>query len=153
MSVFLRPVTVSDCELICRHRKDMFAAAGDELAARAALSADYRTWQAKALATGDYFGFIADLEGRAVGGIGLMVLEGPPHPHHPASVRRGYVLNLFVEPDHRGKGIARKLMDAADQALKDRNISFAALMATDQARPIYEKDGWRQTAQMMKQIF
>ncbi len=152
MTPTLRPVAPLDCALICRHRRDMFTAAGDEVAATAAMGAEYSDWQAQTLGNGTYFGFIAELDETPVGGIGLMVLESPPHHHFPEITQRGYVLNLFVEADHRGKGIAKQLIAAADAAFRERGVSQAALTATDQARPIYEKDGWRLSPHMVKQI-
>lgn len=67
-------------------------------------------------------------------------------------MQRGYVLNVFVEPDHRRKGIANRLMAASDDAFRARGITHAVLTATDQARPLYERDGWQQTAQMAKEL-
>lgn len=81
-----------------------------------------------------------------------MVIDWPPHQLHPDVLQRGYVLNVFVEPDHRGKGIAKSLMTASDEAFTARGITHAVLTATDQARPLYERDGWQQTAQMAKEI-
>lgn len=153
MTITLRPVAPSDCDLICGHRRDMFLAASDADAAAAAMTPAYATWQDQALRSGAYFGFMAVINGMVVGGAGLMVIDWPPHQLHPEITQRGYVLNVFVEPDHRGKGIAKKLMAAADAEFKRRGISHAVLTATDQARPLYEKDGWHQTAQMAKQIF
>lgn len=152
MTVTLRPVAPSDCDLICRHRHDMFLAAGDQEAAKAALSLAYREWQENALQSGAYFGFIAEVGGVAVGGVGLMVIDWPPHHLHPDVLQRGYVLNVFVEPDHRGKGIAKSLMAASEDAFKTLGITHAVLTATDQARPLYERDGWHQTAQMAKEL-
>jgi hypothetical protein len=31
----------------------------------------------------------------------LMVLPWAPHPFHPADDKRGYILNVYVEPSHR----------------------------------------------------
>ncbi|WP_422018953.1 GNAT family N-acetyltransferase [Roseibium sp.] len=152
MTVTFRPVAPSDCDLICRHRHDMFQAAGDHKAAKAALTPAYRNWRQHALQSGSYFGFIAEVDGAAVGGVGLMVVDWPPHQLNPDVLQRGYVLNVFVEPEHRGQGIAKDLMAASDAAFKKRNVTHAVLTATDQARPMYEKDGWQQTAQMAKEI-
>lgn len=153
MSLTLRPVAPSDCDLICRHRHDMFVAAGDADAAAAALSPAYRSWQQQALQSGTYFGFIADAGGIPVGGVGLMEIGWPPHQVHPDITSRGYVLNVFVEPAHRKKGIAQRLMAAADTEFKRRGIAHAVLTATDQAKPLYEKQGWQPTSQLTKQIF
>lgn len=152
MAISLRPVSPSDRDLICRHRRDMFLAAGDRDAAAAAMTPAYAAWQEQALRSGAYFGFIAELTGNPVAGIGLMVVDWPPHPCHPEDTRRGYVLNLFVEPEHRGRGIARELMAAAEADFKSRGVAHAVLTATDMARPIYEKDAWVQTAQMAKDL-
>jgi len=54
-----------------------------------------------------------------------MVLDWPPHPLHPNEDRRGYVLNLYVEPGYRGRGVARDLMRLADAG---RSRSAASLM-------------------------
>ncbi|WP_420411446.1 GNAT family N-acetyltransferase [Roseibium sp.] len=153
MTATLRAVVPSDCDLICKHRHDMFLAAGDADAAAAAMSPVYKAWQQQALRSGAYFGFIAEVDGTAIGGVGLMVVNWPPHQLHPDITQRGYVLNVFVEPEYRGKGIAKQMMAAADAELKRRGVTHAVLTATDQARPVYEKDGWQQTAQMAKQVF
>jgi len=152
MSVTLRPISVSDCDLVCRHRKEMFLAAGHEEVALAAMAETYREWQHQCLEDGSYFGFVAESAGVAVGGIGLMAIDWPPHPMHPTVSKRGYVLNLFVEPDWRGQGIAKKLMAAGEAELCARGLDFAILHATRQARPLYEKAGWNQTSELAKRI-
>ncbi|QDG78622.1 GNAT family N-acetyltransferase [Labrenzia sp. PHM005] len=152
MTATLRPVAPSDCDLVCRHRHDMFLAAGDADAGAAAMTPAYAAWQEQALRSGAYFGFIAEVDGTAIGGVGLMVVDWPPHQLHPEITQRGYVLNVFVEPEHRGKGIAKQMMAAADAEFNRRGVTHAVLTATDQARPIYEKDGWVLTAQMGKDM-
>ena len=102
------------------------------------------------LADGRYFGFIAEDEGRAVGGVGLMELDWPPHPSHPGDPRRGYVFNMFVEPECRRRGVARALMAAAETEFRRRGIGYAILHASAEGRPLYEADGWRATAEMAK---
>src|SRR5690348_13613140 len=106
----LRPVTSADLDLVCRHRREMFAEAGRSASDLDAMAGPFRQWLAARLASGAYFGLVAEVEGEPAGAIGLMVIDWPPHPDHPAEGRRGYVLNLFVEPERRGRGIARVLM-------------------------------------------
>ena len=137
----LRPVAVGDLDLVCRHREEMFRASGHSEDVLAAMAGPYRDWQEKSLRDGSYSGFIAEEDGSAVGGIGLMEIAWPPHPLHPDQARRGYVLNLFVEPDKRGQGIAKRLMAEAEAEFLRRGLSYAILHATRQARPLYEKDG------------
>ena len=42
--------------------------------------------------------------------------------------RRGYIYHTAVAPSHRGQGIARKLVDAAAEALRAEGIRKAALV-------------------------
>lgn len=152
MPLTLRPLTPADCDLVCRQREDMFRSAGHKEEALAAMAEPYRTWQRERLEDGSYFGFIAEAAGQPVGGIGLMEVDFPPHPLHPAKASRGYVLNLFVEPAWRGQGIATKLMAAAEEAFRARGLTYAMLHATKQARPMYEQHGWSQIPELGKPL-
>ncbi|MCV0426243.1 MAG: GNAT family N-acetyltransferase [Roseibium sp.] len=146
----LRPLAPADCDLVCRHREEMFRASGHPDQTLADMAETYRDWQRQSLDDGSYFGFVAEVDGHPIGAVGLMEIDWPPHPLHPLAAKRGYVLNLFVEPECRGQGIARKLMQAADGEFKKRGLDYAILHATKQGRPLYEKDGWAQTSEMGK---
>ena len=135
----IRRVTPSDLDLVCRHRAEMFREAGRDDGVLAAMAAPFRLWLEAKLAGGSYFGFVAQHDENPIAAIGLMEIDWPPHPSHPTDARRGYVLNLFVERKHRGKGIGRRLMEAADQEFARRAIRFVILHATEQGRPLYEK--------------
>ncbi|WP_417432048.1 GNAT family N-acetyltransferase [Kiloniella sp.] len=147
-----RPVESRDLDLICEHRQKMFQASGkpreEELAA---MDVPFRDWLRPRLEDRSYFGFIVENEGEAIGGIGLMVIDWPPHPSHPQDGRRGYVLNMFVEPDYRGRGVATDLMKAADIEFQRRGIRYAILHATSKGRPLYEHLGWSGTTEMARQ--
>jgi GNAT superfamily N-acetyltransferase len=143
-----RPVTPADLDLVCRHRHEMFKASGRTDEALAPMSTAFRDWLAPRLAGGDYFGWIAMDADAAIGGLGMMVIDWPPHPSHPTQAARGYILNVFVEPDRRGQGIARSLMDLAMAEGRTRGLQYMILHATAQGRPMYEQLGWAQTAEM-----
>lgn len=128
----------------------MFREAGRDEADLAAMAQPFRAWLASKLASGDYFGFVTEQQGQAVGGIGLMVIDWPPHPLHPTNDRRGYVLNLYVEPEHRKRGIAQDLMDRSEGEFGRRGIGYLILHATAQGRPLYERSGWMTTTEMGK---
>jgi GNAT superfamily N-acetyltransferase len=145
----IRPVSPDDLELVCRQRRRMFEDAGAADEVLATMTEAFRDWLRPRLATGEYFGWIATLEDQQpVGGIGMMVIDWPPHPLHPLQAGRGYILNLFVEPDHRGRGVAGALMERATQEAERRGLDYMILHATDMGRPMYEKLGWRQTSEM-----
>lgn len=146
----LRPLSSADIDSICHHRDAMFRDMGTDESTLQAMKAPFRAWLEPRIADGRYFGFIAEIEAKAVGGIGLMELDWPPHVMHPTDHRRGYILNVFVESEFRGHGIANALLDAADTQFQGRGLTYATLHATDMGRPIYERRGWKATAEMSK---
>ena len=130
----------------------MFLEAGRQEADVFAMAAPFSAWLEPRLSDGRYFGFMAETRGRIAGGVGLMELDWPPHPAHPVESRRGYVLNVFVEPEFRRQKIAQALMDAAESEFRSKNLSYLILRATRQGAPLYETMGWRATSEMSKQI-
>lgn len=162
MSVTLRPTTVGDLELICRHRVEMFRDAGVAEHSLAVMAEHFRPWLAPHLEDGSYFGFVAsadadgdgegDADGRPVASIGLMLIDWPPHPAHPTDSRRGYVLNVFVEPDYRRRGLASELMRAAEAEFAGRGVQFAVLHATEKGQAVYNGLGWDRTSEMAKRL-
>jgi GNAT superfamily N-acetyltransferase len=148
----VRPVGPDDLELICHHREEMFRDAGSDEQSLLTMTANFRPWLAPRLADGSYFGFILNSDGEPAGGVGLMLIDWPPHPLHPSHDQRGYVLNLFVEPQHRRRGLARRLMQLAEQELNGRGVSLLVLHATEKGRPLYSELGWvASTAEMIRQ--
>jgi len=144
----MRPVGPRDLETIVRHRAGMFRESGCPEGDLAAMSAGFRPWLESRLADGTYFGWMIEADGEPVAGLGMMVLDWPPHLYHPADSRRAYVLNVFVEPEYRGKGLASELMREAVAEAERRGIVFMTLHASSQGQPLYEKLGWKQTSEM-----
>ena len=151
--VDVRPVTIDDVELICRHREEMFRDTGDDEATLRVMTEHFRTWLEPRLADGSYLGYILSSDGEVAGGVGLMLIDWPPHPRHPNTDKRGYVLNLYVEPVYRRRGLARRLMQLAEDGLAKRGATLLILHATDKARPLYSQLGWvAGSAEMIKQL-
>jgi predicted acetyltransferase len=62
------------------------------------------------------------------------------------------VLNVYVEPTHRRRGLAKQLMAMAEAEFARRGVEFAVLHATEAGRPLYQRNGWSQTSEMSKVI-
>jgi ribosomal protein S18 acetylase RimI-like enzyme len=147
----VRAVRADDLELVCHHREEMFRDAGSAERSLPVMTENFRPWLEPRLADGSYFGFILSCDGEPAGGVGLMLIDWPPHPLHPTHDRRGYVLNLFVEPAHRRRGLARTLMQLAEEELTRRGVSLLFLHATEKGRPLYSQLGWTAgSAEMIK---
>ncbi len=144
----LRSAQPGDLDLICRHRHEMFKASGRTDAMLQPMTTAFRAWLQPRLADGRYFGWMVDLEGRDVAGLGMMVMDWPPHPSHPGQEIRGYILNVFVEVQYRRRGLAHELMGRALAEARARGLQHITLHATAMGAPVYEALGWRQTSEM-----
>ncbi|CAG9177299.1 GNAT family N-acetyltransferase [Cupriavidus pinatubonensis] len=147
-----RPLCIDDLELVCLHREAMFREAGRDAPTLAAMQGPFRDWLRPRLADGSYFGWVMEEGGAPLAGIGLMVIEWPPHPSHPLQDKRGYILNLYVDPSHRERGIGQALMNRAEAEFAERGIAFAVLHATEMGQPLYARMGWSPTTEMSKPI-
>jgi ribosomal protein S18 acetylase RimI-like enzyme len=148
----VRELGVDDLDLVCRHREEMFLDAGREEQALKTMTEYFRTWLAPRLRDGSYFGFVLSDNGQPIAGIGLMLIDWPPHPAHPTHDQRGYVLNVYVEPEYRKRGFARELMHLADAEFAKRSVQYGVLHATEKGRPLYTNLGWSGTTEMAKTI-
>ncbi|MBQ8922165.1 MAG: GNAT family N-acetyltransferase [Oscillospiraceae bacterium] len=91
----------------------------------------------------DCFGFLASAEpgGAPCASAILCCSAIAPNPRFPDG-KRGYVLGVYTEPEHRGKGCATLLMQRLLQEAKRLGLNLVSLSASDMGRPIYEKLGF-----------
>lgn len=143
-----RQATPEDAAIIARHRHRMFVDAGraDNSALRRVTDA-FEQWLPPMMQSGRYMGWFALQEGKIVGGAGLMIMDWPPHPLDPGS-QRGYLLNVYVEPEFRRKRIASNLIELALAEARRRKIRVVSLHATEESRRMYESSGFRRTNEM-----
>ena len=146
----IRLATEADAALIASHRYAMFAAMGGTPAAVLdEMSRSFLPWVARMIGEGKYIGWITQDSSQAVASAGLLVLDWPPHPLDPAGEHRGYLLNVFVEPDYRHRGLARELVKCCLAEAQRRGLRVVALHSADAARSIYESLGFRNTNEML----
>lgn len=62
------------------------------------------------------------------------------------STARGTIQNIYVDPTYRSEGIGSKLLDAAEDALRDRGaevFSLEVLSSNENARRLYRDKGYK----------
>jgi ribosomal protein S18 acetylase RimI-like enzyme len=144
-----RLATDKDAELIAAHRYAMFAEMSKyEKAAIEEMRHNFMPWVERMIAAGTYVGWIVLDRDQPVASGGFFELEWPPHPLDPVGERRGYLLNFWVDPDYRGRGLARGLVLEALAESRRRGIRVTALHASDAGRRVYEPMGFRATNEM-----
>lgn len=141
-AVTLRPLVPADCDTVVAQREAMFLEAGrHDPAALRRMSAAFAPWLAARLADGRYFGWLAIDDDRPVAGIGMMWLDWPPHPLH-VEPGRGYLLNLWVDPPQRRRGLARRLVERSIEHARAHDVRAIVLHPTAQAAPLYRALGF-----------
>lgn len=145
----VRLATPADLAIVLRHRRRMFEDMGfaDERGIEEMLRHSAPMLE-RGLAGGTYHGWLVEApEGRVVAGGGIISLEFQSHPRDPEP-RRAWVVNMYTEPEHRRRGLARRLMDAMLAWCRDRGMRSLYLHASDEGRPLYESLGFEPTNEM-----
>jgi GNAT superfamily N-acetyltransferase len=144
----IRRATAADTEMIVHQRSAMFIEMGvDETLVRR-WEAPFGVWVRERLESGAYQGWLAvDGGGAVVAGAGLWIHEWVPSPLSGKPLR-GYILNVYTEPDHRQKGLARRLVAETLDYCREQEIPTAALNASEAGRPIYEAMGFTDTGEL-----
>ena len=145
--------TVADVVVIAAHRRWMFEAMG-VLAAEdgAALEEASQRYLNEALPAGEYLAWLAEWEGSVVGGAGVVMRRLLPRPKHLDGGEEAYVLNVWVDEAHRGRGVATLLMRELMGWCAARGIRRVSLHASDAGRRVYEKLGFTATNEMRRDL-
>jgi GNAT superfamily N-acetyltransferase len=144
-----RSATPADAELIAHHRLRMFADSGQSTPeSMETMAANFTDWVRPRLADGRYLGWIVDDETTPIAGAGVWLIDFPPHWMDPEPIR-AYLLNFYVAPSHRGQGLAQKLLKLTVDEARSRGIQVVTLHASVLGRPIYERNGFKPTNEMM----
>lgn len=145
----IRPATSEDLEVVLYHRRRMFEdmGFGDRQALDAMIAASTPLLR-RGLADGTYRGWLVEAAGnRVVAGGGVILLHFQPHPRDPRP-QRAWVVNMFTEPEHRRRGLARLLMQAILEWCRAEGMRDLYLHASDEGRALYESLGFKPTNEM-----
>jgi GNAT superfamily N-acetyltransferase len=95
-------------------------------------------WLRPRLANGEYQGWLVE-EGRVVvAGGGVLLREMWPAPGCCRVGRWAHVGNVYTEPSHRRRGLARSLMETILEWCRSNAIDYVTLAASREGRPLYE---------------
>lgn len=152
----IRSATLADAPVIARHRAEMFSDIGTLSSAlyEAMVDASLRCLEA-AIPSGEYIGWLAAPMAHPeeiVAGIGVQRRAVLPHVdatgHALAFGPDGLVVNVFTERSWRRHGIARQLMQHAQEWARTNGVDRLVLHASKEGRPLYEQLGFVATNEM-----
>jgi GNAT superfamily N-acetyltransferase len=152
----VRQADPTDVPLLAHHRAAMFRDMG-QLAAHLEEPLEQATaaWLREALPRGEYLAWVAEEKGtpgRVFGGAGAQLRPILPRPRPGVDDLElgpeAIVLNVYVEPAWRRRGVAGALMRALLSALAARGVRRVVLHASDEGRRLYERLGFLPTNEM-----
>lgn len=114
-----------------------------------ALAEATRRYFAQEIPAGRFHAWVGVAEGRVVACSGLVPFSRPPMPGTLASLE-AYILNMYTEPQWRGRGIARALFLELVRVSRELGVGRLLLHATADGRPLYESVGFAPNATAME---
>src|SRR6266852_6942750 len=144
----IRRASLRDLGLLVRHRRGMwkeiaqFSKADLDVADRA-----YRRWAGTQMRSNRFTGFIVDVDGRPVASGCVWIMQVQPRPNWKGT-EAAYLLSMFTEPAHRGRGHGARIVREAIRYAKGRGIHVMLLHASSFGEPIYQRLGFERTKEM-----
>jgi GNAT superfamily N-acetyltransferase len=141
MAYSTRVATTADIQTLVEHRELMFREMGWQCD-YAEMAAHYGRWLDDVLPAGNYFGWVATQgDEDIVSSGGILVVPWTPGPH-AMDPRLAWIVNVYTEPAHRKRGLARRLMNEMHDWCRAQGIERTALNASSAGLPIYESMGY-----------
>ncbi len=98
--------------------------------------------------TESYRYFLVEENDEVIGGCGISPFRIPPQVSQKSGVY-AYLSNMFVEHDHRRKGVSKALLKHVFKVCKNEEIGLLFLHASDDGLPLYESEGFTSSIHLM----
>jgi len=143
--VRIRVATPDDAEELSRLRWDFRVEQGTPVTRTfEAFAEEFRAFATDVLADGaPWRAWVAEDEGRLVGGVWLQFVEKIPHPNRGRWERPiAYVTNVYVEPARRDEGLGARLLDAAMVYAREHDAAETVVWPTPRSVSLYRRAGF-----------
>jgi GNAT superfamily N-acetyltransferase len=105
-------------------------------------------WVMREMKAGRFVSFLVETEeGKLVGGGSLWLREVQPYPGFPGG-KVPYLMSMYTEPGHRGKGVGTMVVKTAIAWCRKRGYPSITLHSSRMGRPLYSKMGWKRSTEM-----
>ena len=143
MNIIYEKASLDRLELLVSTRVEVLRAANrlDDSTDMSEVERQSRDYYMKALPDGSHTAYLAFDGGEFVGAGGVSYYRVMP-TYHNSGGWKAYIMNMYVRPACRRRGIATHILDLLVKDARDRGISCITLEATDAGRPLYEKYGF-----------
>ncbi len=101
-----------------------------------------REYFTKAIPSGDFIAWVAELDGEIIATSGMVVWQKPAKYGGVESGRLGYLLNFYTIPEARRRGVATRLLKEAIKDARSLGLKYLHLHASKEGESIYRKAGF-----------
>jgi GNAT superfamily N-acetyltransferase len=140
---FIR-ATTNEIPGLCANRiaflRELTGEGSDEEAA--ALKSQLEAYFEEALESGEYVSWLAVHEENIIGAGGMVMRRQPGSFRNPSG-KVGYIMNMYVLPDHRRRGISAGLLEKLIAEGKQHGVTMFELHATQEGEPVYVRRGFK----------
>jgi GNAT superfamily N-acetyltransferase len=148
----VRKATLKDLPILVHQRRAMWR----DLGAREQGELDradkvYAGWARSRMRSGTLIGWVAENEGRVLGGGCVWLQPVQPRPGYNLMIQP-YLLSMYTEPGSRGLGVASGVVGKALEWCRRNRFSQLRLHASEMGRKVYLKHGFQRTWEMRRRI-
>jgi GNAT superfamily N-acetyltransferase len=141
-NVIVRLASPADAVLLAKLRFDLRASTHELREEETAFVDRCTRWMEQRLGQdGRWRCWIAECDGTVVGSVWVQLIEKIPNPIAEPEYYV-YLTNLFVQPQHRGKGIGSKLLAAAVAWSRRNHAELVLLWPTERSKSLYSRHGF-----------
>lgn len=139
----IRQATVEDSEVLVQARVAFLSENKllSEETVRATAEAN-RRYFTEYLLRPEFAAWVAEAEGVVIGTGAVVYFTVPPRPTN-LSGREAYLLQMYTVPVWRRRGVGTAILNAIIAAVKQTEARCIILYAMEEARPLYEKAGFK----------
>lgn len=144
MDVCIRSATKEDTGMMALYRYLMFAEMdpdSDLSGAKAEILRGTEAFYHAHETDPELYSVVAVTDGKVIGCGSIQFQERPPSVRAINNIL-GYIFTIYVEQEHRRKGIARRIMEALHEKATQRGAGLLALNASQYGKPLYQQMGY-----------
>src|SRR5688572_25775827 len=133
----IRQATIDDAPIIARHRVAMFRDMGDlRVDEVATLEKAAFAYIRQMMAERRYLGWLVERQSEVAAGAGMIISQLLPRPGAIEGGAQALIVNVYCEPEHRRRGLARALITAMLDWCKRERMAKVILHASPDGRPL-----------------
>ena len=139
--------TIQDIPVMCQIRKQQLIDEG--LSPENNIDKELSRFFEKKMADGSLVEWLLEENGKIIATAAILFVEFPPTYTNQAGIK-GYITNMYTDPDYRGKGIASAMLHKLTDEAKKRGVRHILLHASNHGKPVYERFGFTKTDRFME---